>query len=118
VTYVQKYLREAFPNLISYSHFVNHVKSILVPLCIFAQSLKGEKTGIYFVDSLLLKVCHIKREKQNRVFKGLAKKSKSTLQNRLVLTGCSVLAQTLPDSKQFCSSDYPIKSKLLSSSKV
>lgn len=79
VTYVQKYLQEAFPNLISYSHFVNHLKSILVPLCIFAQSLKGEKTGIYFVDSLLLKVCHIKREKQHRVFKGLAKKSKSTV---------------------------------------
>jgi len=79
VTYVQKYLGAAFPNLISYSHFVNHVKSILVPLCIFAQSLKGEKTGIYFVDSLLLKVCHIKREKQHRVFKGLAKKSKSTV---------------------------------------
>ncbi len=37
VTYVQNYLREAFPNLISYSHFVNHLKSILVPLCIFAQ---------------------------------------------------------------------------------
>ena len=79
VTYVQKYLREAFLNLISYSHFVNHVKSILVPLCIFSQRLKGERTGIYFVDSLLLKVCHIKREKQHRVFKGLAKKSKSTV---------------------------------------
>jgi hypothetical protein len=36
------------------------------------------KTEIYFVDSTLIKVCHIKREKQNRVFKGLAKKAKST----------------------------------------
>lgn len=79
VTYVQKYLQKAFPNLISYSHFVNHLKSILVPLCIFAQSLKEEKTRVYFVDSLLLKACHIKREKQHRVFKGLAKKSKSTV---------------------------------------
>jgi hypothetical protein len=79
VMYVQKYLREAFPKLVSYSHFVNLMKSIMVPLCLFTQCLKGEKTGLYFVDSLLLRVCHIKREKQNRVFKGLAKKAKSTM---------------------------------------
>ena len=79
VTYVKKYLREVFPGIVSYSHLINHLKSILVPLCIFVPSLKGEKTGIYFVDSLLLKACHIKREKQHRVFKGLAKKSKSTI---------------------------------------
>ena len=79
VNYVNKHLKEVFPKLVSYSHFVNLMKSILVPLCIFTQCLKGEKTGIYFIDSLLLKACHIKREKQNRVFKGLAKKSKSTM---------------------------------------
>ncbi len=37
-----------------------------------------KKTGIYFIDSTLIKVCHIKREKQHKVFDGLAKKSKST----------------------------------------
>ena len=42
------------------------------------QSLTGEQTGIYFVDSTLIKACHIKREKQNRVFKGIAQKGKST----------------------------------------
>ena len=63
VTYVKKYLQIVFANLISDSHFVHHLKSVLVPLCISAQSLKGEKTGVYFVGSLPLKVCHIRRER-------------------------------------------------------
>lgn len=42
-------------------------------------SLSKSKTGIYFIYSTTIKVCHIKREKQNKVFEGLAKKSKSTM---------------------------------------
>ena len=41
--------------------------------------MKKEKTGIYFIDSTILKICHIKREKQNKVFKGIARKSKSSM---------------------------------------
>jgi hypothetical protein len=77
--YVMVYLRESFPHLVSYSHVVNLLKSVAIPLCIFIHTLKGEKTGIYFVDSMVLKVCHIKREKQHRVFNGLARKAKSTM---------------------------------------
>jgi hypothetical protein len=77
--YAMAHLRGAFPFLPSYSHMVNLLKSILVPLCVFVQSLTGEKTGIYFIDSTILKVCHIKREKQHRVFSGIAKKAKSTI---------------------------------------
>ena len=43
------------------------------------QTLAKTKTGLYFVDSTTIKVCHIKREKQHKVFSGLAKKSRSTL---------------------------------------
>jgi hypothetical protein len=39
----------------------------------------GACTGISFIDSTALKVCHIKREHQHRVFEGIATKSKSTL---------------------------------------
>lgn len=77
--YVCKHLKPLFPRLVSYHRFVALTKSVCVPLCLFLQSLTGEKTGIYFIDSLLIKACHIKREKQHRVFKGLAKKSKSTV---------------------------------------
>lgn len=78
-SYVMPHLRDAFPNLVSYSHMVNLLKSVLVPLCAFLQTLKGEQTGIYFIDSTILKACHIKREKQHRVFNGMAKKAKSTM---------------------------------------
>ena len=77
--HICKYLRHLFPKLVSYERFVTLMKSVLVPLCFFLQSFKGEETGIYFVDSTLIKVCHIKREKQNKVFKGIAKKARSTI---------------------------------------
>lgn len=79
INYVCEYLRHLFPDLVSYKQFVSLMKNILVPLCFFLQSFKGEKTGIYFVDSTLIKVCHIRREKQNKVFKGIAEKAKSTI---------------------------------------
>ena len=77
--HVCQHLRYLFPKLVSYERFVTLMKSVLVPLCFFLQSFKGEKTGIYFVDSTLLKACHIKREKQNKIFKGLTEKSRSTM---------------------------------------
>lgn len=40
---------------------------------------KGKNTGISFIDSTTLPVCHIKREKQHKVFKGIAEKSKGTM---------------------------------------
>jgi hypothetical protein len=79
IHYVCKHLRHLFPNLVSYPQMVALIKSILVPLCFFLQCFRGEKTGIYFVDSTLIKVCHIKREKQHKVFKGIAEKAKSTI---------------------------------------
>jgi len=79
INHVCKHLTNLFPNLVSYSRFVSLIKTILVPLYFFLNCFTGEKTGIYFVDSTLLKACHIKREKQNRVFKGIAEKSKSTM---------------------------------------
>lgn len=77
--HICKNMHQAFPNRVSYNRFVELQKSVLVPLCFLAHMLKGEQTGIYFIDSTVIKVCHIKREKQNKVFEGLAKKSKSTM---------------------------------------
>lgn len=79
IDHVCKYLKADFPSLVSYNRFVELQKSVLVHLCCFFHTLKGEKTGIYFIDSTSLDVCNIKREHQNKVFKGLAEKSKSTM---------------------------------------
>lgn len=79
LNHVCKHLSSLFPNLVSYNHFVSLIKTVIVPLYFFLNTLTGEKTGIYFVDSTLLKACHIKREKQHKVFKGIAEKSRSTM---------------------------------------
>ena len=55
------------------------VEPLLVPLCVLLQCFRGEETGIYFVDSTKLAVCHNKRIKRNKVFKGLAKRGRSTM---------------------------------------
>ena len=77
--YVQIHLKEAFPGLVSYKQMVHLLKSVLVPMMMFLHGLSGEQTGIYFADSTIIKACHIKREKQNKVFADLAKKAKSTM---------------------------------------
>lgn len=77
--YVQLHLKPYFPRLVSYERFVTLMQSMILPMCIFLQTLKGEETGIYFVDSMLLEVCHVRREKQHKVFAGIAKKGKSSI---------------------------------------
>lgn len=79
IGFIQAHYSSYFPNLVSYPRFIAIMKSVLVPLCAFVHTLTGKKTGVYFVDSTLLKVCHVKREKQNKVFDGIAKKSKSSM---------------------------------------
>ena len=78
--YVCKHMTNDFPNLVSYNRFVELQKKCLIPMTIFLQMCcLGKCTGISFIDSTLLKVCHIKREKQNKVFKGIATKGGSTM---------------------------------------
>ena len=55
------------------------MQSVMVPLIFFIQSQAKTKTGIYFIDSTTISVCHVKRANRNKVFRGLAKKSKSTM---------------------------------------
>lgn len=76
--YVCNYLRKEFPNLISYSRFVYLKKNLFIPLFAYLLSRRGEITGIAFIDSTSIDVCHNKRIKRNRVFKGLAKRGKTT----------------------------------------
>lgn len=56
-------------------------KNLFIPLCAYFLSKKGGITGIVFVDSTSIDVCHNKRIKRNRVFKEFGKKR----QNNLVL---------------------------------
>ncbi len=75
--YTQKvcvHLKKDFTNLVSYSHFVSLIKRVLVPMYAYINSNKGAKTGVSFVDSTSIKVCHNKRIARNKVFRVLAKR--------------------------------------------
>lgn len=72
--------KDLFPGLVSYERFNQTQHRLFVPLLIFLKNrCLGSCTGISFIDSTTLNVCHIKREKQHKVFKGFATKSKSTM---------------------------------------
>lgn len=70
--------RAAFPNLVSYNRFVELMPWCLMLLCCFLNSRKGEVTGIAFVDSTPLEVCHPARAHAHKVFQhqvGMGKSS-------------------------------------------
>ena len=79
--YVCKHLESEFPRLVSYNRFVELQQRVLLALVLFLKSCRmGKCSGISFIDSTTLKVCHIKREHSiGEVFKGIAEKGKGTL---------------------------------------
>jgi hypothetical protein len=45
----------------SYNRFVELIPLALLPLCGYLQTRKGQPTGIQFIDSLPIRVCHNRR---------------------------------------------------------
>ena len=80
ISYIQHHCQKDFPHTVSYNRFVELQQRVLLPMTVFLQMCcLGKCTGISFIDSTPIRVCHIKREKSNKVFKGLATKGKSTV---------------------------------------
>ncbi|MGB1284537.1 MAG: IS982 family transposase [Polaribacter sp.] len=78
--HVCKHRRDLFPDCVSYNRFVELQKRVIQPLAVYLKMFGlGKCTGISFIDSTTLKVCHYKREKQHKVFKDIAQKSYGTL---------------------------------------
>lgn len=76
--YVRAFLQSYFPKLLSYSRFINLMKTCLFPLFVFSQGCLGSCTGISFIDSTILTVCHARRIHSHRVFKKIAKRGKTS----------------------------------------
>ena len=73
INHVCKHMRDEFPDCVSYNRFVELQKKVVQPLGVFMKMYcLGDCTGISFIDSTTLKSCHYKREKQHKVFVGLA----------------------------------------------
>ena len=77
--HVQVYLRAEFPQLVSYNRVVELLPRVLVPLTVYLHTQLGECTGISFVDSTALVVCHHARIHQHRVFRVDARRGKTSV---------------------------------------
>jgi transposase len=77
--HVQVHLRQEFPRLLSYSRFVALMPRYLVPLAVYLHLQRGQCTGISFIDSTSLAVCHAARIQQHRVFRVDARRGKTSV---------------------------------------
>ena len=76
--HVNQNLRAEFPTLLSYNRLIALIPSVFAPLCAYLQSQRAESTGIGFIDSTPIIVCHPKRIYSHKVFKGVAEIGKTT----------------------------------------
>jgi hypothetical protein len=79
VKHVCEYLTNYFPSLVSYNRMVELMPNVLTACLYYLRSRRGPVTGISFVDSTAIPVCHPKRINRNKVFKETAKVSKSSM---------------------------------------
>ena len=77
--HVQRSLKSDFPGLVSYQRFVEYIPSAFAPLMVYLKTrCLGTCTGVSYIDSTPLKVCHTLRIRRHKVFAGLAKRGHSS----------------------------------------
>jgi hypothetical protein len=77
---VMRGMRDCFPGVVSYNRFIELSHRCGIPFMLFIHHCcRGKCTGISFIDSTVLRVCHAKRAKRNRVFRDVAHSGKSTM---------------------------------------
>ena len=79
LNYVCTQLRSDFPGLVSYNRFVELMSEVTVPMVALLVSLLASPSTANYIDSTKLVVCHNRRIRRNRVFKGLAARGKSSM---------------------------------------
>lgn len=78
--YVQVHMRKEFPMTVSYNRFVELQQKAVMPMAVFLKTCcLGKCTGVSYIDSTPMRVCHIRREKIHKVFKGKATKGHCSL---------------------------------------
>ena len=76
--YVAVQLRTDFPRLVSYQRFIELMPRLVVPLTVYLQACFGRCTGVSFIDSTSLAVCHNRRITHHTVFAQLAQRGKTS----------------------------------------
>ena len=78
--FIKEHLASYFPKAVSYTRFVELMSRVFFDMMAFMRIQGfGKCTGISFVDSTMVPVCHNMRRKFNKVFDGLAKNGKGTM---------------------------------------
>ena len=77
--HVCKHLRSEFPDLVSYNRFVELMSDALFPLCCYLYTRKGNCSGVSFIDSMPIAVCHNRRIPSNKVFAHIAQRGKNSV---------------------------------------
>jgi hypothetical protein len=72
-------LKPWFPKAPCYERFLTLTKRVWALLAFFLASRMGQKTGVYYIDSTPLAVCHNKRIYKHKVFADLATRGKTTM---------------------------------------
>jgi hypothetical protein len=76
-TEVCVWMRDCFPHPVSYNRFVELTGYALIPLLLYTWGFRrGKPTGISFIDSTMLAVCHNRRIYSHKVFKMYAARGK------------------------------------------
>jgi len=76
---VGKEMKHWFPNIPCYERFVQFIPRSTIALFLFVNVFRiGREQGCYFADSKKMPVCNNLRIKSNKVFKGIASRSKSS----------------------------------------
>lgn len=77
--FLEVHLKSYFPGLISYNRFVQLKPRMAVFLFFYLYLCRrGTASGYYYIDSSKLPVCHNLRIHSNKVFKGIAKRGKTS----------------------------------------
>ena len=77
--FVGQYLKAEFPQLSSYTRFVERQRDALIPLWCYLHLKRGSCTGISFVDATTLKVCQNLRIPCHKVFAGSAGRGQTSV---------------------------------------
>ena len=56
-TYIMDLYRKDFNHVLSYSRFIQLKSRLFLPLAVLLHYLRGEETGLYFIDSTAIGVC-------------------------------------------------------------
>lgn len=77
--HLKNFLSREFPHLPSYNRCIELMPRCFLGLFAFLQTIKAPCTGISFIDSTKLAVCHNRRIESHQVFKGSAMRGKTSM---------------------------------------